>query len=741
MSNKFNNNHPNQKNNKWNRNQQNYQPNQFYENMQPSYQYNTYPNYNQWYGYGPYTNSYHYPHTYTHTYPHPYAYQPIQYPTKYSYDNKNPNKNKRFEKKNLEHENKNELEKEVEKNKSFKIKSISDINNSFKTLQNKDIDTKNTNNKEPKRILIKIKNANKLSDEEIMKEIDRQITEEIAKHEADSNSNFNKKPLIIKNNTVLSDIFATMKSDNKKDKDNDFAKNVIYLEDSDDENDMEIESYKEIIVKKDSGTKINFIPLKKIIGKDEIKSIDDLITVSNYYEKIYKNKNVKKSEEPEEIDNESDDTDEEKDVISEEKNVISEEKDIETNEKELEELDINFDDNFSSSDKKISNPVILSKKLEKIHKMLRYIFKIEKLIREDIESIDIKSKYIIMNNVTRIKDYIKNQSVNDMSNYYLTLINGIIEDIEPLYNSNYKNLYKLNDNYYNINLEKVYKLKGPLIKLKKMVGLNNIKDQIIDMILYYLMEFEKSNNNMLHMSIEGSPGCGKTKLAKILSKILCSLDILESDKVVYARRSDLIGQYVGHTGQKTQKMIDNALGGVLFIDEAYSLGTGNDKKDSGSDSFSKECMDVLNQNLSDNKKKFICVIAGYSDELDKCFFSTNPGLPRRFPFRFKISPYSGNELCKIFINKINKLEWKLSEDVEDLNKFFNKNKEVFKYFGGDIEIFIQDIKYTHSRRVICMEPSDYKIINNNDINKSFEKFKKRRTNEEITNNFISTLYV
>lgn len=603
MSNQFNNNSTNQKNNKWNRNQQNYQPNQFYMNTFPNYQYNTYPNYNQWYGYG--CGGY-------------YPYNSVQYPNY----NKNKNRNERFEKKYTDNE---------------KNQSIKKSDNSLKILQNKDIDSTNINNNEPKKIFIKIKNADKLSDEQIMKEIDRQISEEIAKLGADNNLDINKKPLIIKHKTSLSDLFSTMKNDKKdKDEDNDCCKNIIYLEDSDDENDMIIESYKEITVKKISASKVNFIPIKKIIGKDEVKSIDDLISISNYYEKI-KNYSMIKSSNL----NISDEK-------IEETNKESEEMDMETKNhekiqvKDLVEIDINFDDDFDTdtdnNDNKKSNPVILSKKLEKIHKMLRYIFKIEKLIRDDVESINIISKDKIMNNVIKIRDYIKNQSINDMSNYYLTLINGIIEDIEPLHNSSYKNLYKINDNYYNINLEKVYKLKGPLTKLKKMVGLNNIKDQIIDMILYYLMEFEKSNNNMLHMSIEGSPGCGKTKLAKIISKILCSLDILESDKVVYARRSDLIGQYVGHTGQKTQKIIDNALGGVLFIDEAYSLGTGNNKKDSGSDSFSKECMDVLNQNLSDNKKKFICVIAGYSDELDKCFFSTNPGLPRRFPFRFKISP-------------------------------------------------------------------------------------------------------
>ena len=266
-------------------------------------------------------------------------------------------------------------------------------------------------------------------------------------------------------------------------------------------------------------------------------------------------------------------------------------------------------------------------------------------------------------------------------------------------------------------------MRGHLIKLKKMIGLDNIKNEIIDMILYYLMDFEKKNNNMLHMTLEGSPGCGKTKLAKIISKLLGAMGILDNDKVVYARRTDMIGQYLGQTGHKTQKVIDSAMGGVLFIDEAYSLG--NSKKDI----YSKECLDILNQNLSDNKKKLICIIAGYPEELENYFFSSNPGLTRRFPFRFKINNYTHTELLNIFINKINKLNWKLDKNTS-LEEFFEKNISHFKFFGGDVDTFIQDIKYSHSRRVVCAHPSDFRIITKADIKKAFEKFQNRRKNND-----------
>jgi len=140
-------------------------------------------------------------------------------------------------------------------------------------------------------------------------------------------------------------------------------------------------------------------------------------------------------------------------------------------------------------------------------------------------------------------------------------------------------------------------------------------------------------------------------------------------------------------------------------------------------------LDILNQNLSDNKKKFVCIIAGYPDELENYFFSSNQGLTRRFPFRFKITDYSHKELCEIFINKINKLEWKLEPKLK-IEEFFKDNIVYFKFFGGDIETFIQDIKYSHSRRVVCSHPIDFKIISKKDIDTAFEKFKNKKNKND-----------
>lgn len=348
-------------------------------------------------------------------------------------------------------------------------------------------------------------------------------------------------------------------------------------------------------------------------------------------------------------------------------------------------------------------------------------------------------KYKVSGNVT------KNNANNSKKNYNIISLNNIIHTesinsindlikIADYYDEKYlknftkieyletEKLYKFNNEYYTLNLEKVYKIKIPLIKLKKMVGLTEIKSQIIDLLLYYLTNYNVNyniNNNMLHMTLMGPPGCGKTKLARIISEILNKMEILESDKIIYAKSTDLIGQYVGQTGPKTQKVIDSALGGILFIDEAYGLGSSKGIEHN----FGTECVNVLNQNLSDNKNKFICIIAGYEDELEKLFFSLNPGLKRRFPFKFVINGYSYLELFKIFIQKVYKLKWKIEESI-DLETFFKDNYKEFKFFGGDIDLLIQNIKYTHSRRVICNVNNNF--ITKEDINNALEKLKSSR---------------
>lgn len=188
----------------------------------------------------------------------------------------------------------------------------------------------------------------------------------------------------------------------------------------------------------------------------------------------------------------------------------------------------------------------------------------------------------------------------------------------------------------------------------------------------------------------------------------------EPFKFKIVKRSDLIAGYLGQSAIKCQKVIDGCQGGVLFIDEAYSLGNPE-----GRDSFSKEVIDTLNQNLSEQKCNFLCIIAGYKESLDTCFFAYNDGLRRRFPFVYTIEKYTAEELCLIFKNMVCEFGWSV-EDVPE--KFFKDNYDSFKNMGGDIETLFFMAKIEHGKRVL-FEPENKKKINIKDVEKAFKLFK------------------
>jgi len=282
---------------------------------------------------------------------------------------------------------------------------------------------------------------------------------------------------------------------------------------------------------------------------------------------------------------------------------------------------------------------------------------------------------------------------------------------------------------YGINLKIIVDLIVPLTKLSNMIGMKKVKEQIFEMIIYYLQEFEKQNQNMLHAVIEGPPGVGKTKLGKILARIYCALGIIKTSKFKYVRATDLIGEHIGATKHMTQECIDEADGGVLFIDEAYALSSSDTK-----DPYGKECIDTINFNLSENKKKLIIIIAGYSDQLEKYFFSFNPGLERRFPFRFKITKYSSDELKEIFIDKLKRFGWKLNKEVSEnrLIEFFKENHKKFPNFGGDIENFVKSCQFTHAKRVLGKNPLYRMKLTMSDIIMGMERFESNQKPKEDT---------
>ena len=275
------------------------------------------------------------------------------------------------------------------------------------------------------------------------------------------------------------------------------------------------------------------------------------------------------------------------------------------------------------------------------------------------------------------------------------------------------------DKEYNINMAAIHKIEEPLNELNKMIGMCNLKNSIVDQILYFVQNLHKDklnkNGDFMHTVIYGPPGTGKTEVAKIMGKIFSKLGILSKNKFKKVTRADLIAGYLGQTALKTQDVVKECIGGVLFIDEAYALGNPEKR-----DSFAKECIDTLCEALSDNKENLMVIIAGYEKELKKCFFAYNQGLDSRFTWRFKTDDYKEAELNLILQKKVEDANWKIKEKLAD--KWFKNKMGYFKYYGRDMETLFAKTKIAHSRRVFCLPVKEKKILVKKDFDKGFELF-------------------
>lgn len=271
---------------------------------------------------------------------------------------------------------------------------------------------------------------------------------------------------------------------------------------------------------------------------------------------------------------------------------------------------------------------------------------------------------------------------------------------------------------------KIYKLidiYDSLIELNNLIGLKKLKQQLLEQLLFFI----QGNNDsiMLHTVIEGPPGTGKTTVAKLMSEIYSGIGILKKNKFSIVKREDLIGQFLGETTIKTSETLENCKNGVMLIDEAYSLGSPDNH-----DSFAKEAIDCINQYLTENSDKLICIIAGYKNELNKYFFAQNPGLQRRFPWTFTIENFSSKELAEVLIKKINETdEYELSDDI-NLEYIINKiNKQFFNGNGGDIESILSRMKIINSR--INFGKENNYILNKNIIDEAFYQFYEMRNDK------------
>lgn len=273
--------------------------------------------------------------------------------------------------------------------------------------------------------------------------------------------------------------------------------------------------------------------------------------------------------------------------------------------------------------------------------------------------------------------------------------------------------------------ETLQNLIDSLVELNEMVGMKTVKNQIVNQILLFNQKMN-DKGMFLHTVLTGFPGTGKTTLCHILAKIYKNMGFLDTDKVTIADRSQLIGQWLGETTIKTKKVLEEAKGGILLIDEAYSLGNSE-----GRDSFAKECIDCINQYLSDHVDEFVCIIAGYKNDLESCFFSQNRGLERRFPWKYDIEQYKPDELYDIMKLQADNDGWVFGLSKSELTDLIKTNKQHFINNGGDTRVYLDKCKITHARRIFGSKYKK-KLLSKKDLKDGLKTFIDLKSNKNKT---------
>lgn len=257
------------------------------------------------------------------------------------------------------------------------------------------------------------------------------------------------------------------------------------------------------------------------------------------------------------------------------------------------------------------------------------------------------------------------------------------------------------------------KLSKHLEQLDSLIGMEELKESIVAQIQFILTTNGKLDGHFLNTVLQGPPGTGKTTVAEILYNIWISLDLFDDDiEFTILHRSDFVGSYMGHTSNKTRKTLTKHAGGVIFIDEAYSLVNGE------KDDYGKEVLDQLNAFMSEEKSNTIIIIAGYEKDLKEHFFNVNAGLKRRFGWFFTVKPYSAKQLFKIFKRQLTMSGWHVHKKCEEL---FEKHFKKFTNAGGDTENIAFQAKLQYSKQN-WMKRKQTKLLSYDHVKMGIERY-------------------
>ena len=227
----------------------------------------------------------------------------------------------------------------------------------------------------------------------------------------------------------------------------------------------------------------------------------------------------------------------------------------------------------------------------------------------------------------------------------------------------------------------------------------------------------KVQQMVMNFVVTGNPGTGKTSLARLMGELLQSMDILPSKNVIEATRGQLVGKYLGETPKLVNRLCDQAIGGVLFIDEAYSLCNGSD------DQYGHEAIDTLMKRMEDDRGKFVVIVAGYKNRMD-AFLNENQGLASRFTHKMHIDDYNEDELLAIFKKMAAKEDYTLAPEAEFklMGAICQREMDKGHSFGNarEMRLLLDETIGRLSERVADMNPANitsetYKMITPDDV--------------------------
>ena len=257
-------------------------------------------------------------------------------------------------------------------------------------------------------------------------------------------------------------------------------------------------------------------------------------------------------------------------------------------------------------------------------------------------------------------------------------------------------------------------LEEALENLNSLEGLENVKRHVAAWLHQVKVFRERTARNLAvpdfsyHMVFTGNPGTGKTTVARIMAQICCALGLVSDGHLVEVEKADLVAGYVGQTAPKTQEVIKKALGGVLFIDEAYSITDG------GQNSFGEECVSTLLKGMEDNRDNLVVIAAGYEGDMEK-FVKSNPGLRSRFKTFVPFNDYTAKELFNIFQRLCVKNQYKLTDEArEAVAEYFNyvyETRDDTFANGRTVRNFFESVVTRQSSRIARMSnPTDEEMI-------------------------------